>query len=43
MMGSGSGMTGQMPAAHKPTLGYTVGIIVVVIIGYHFLFGKGRK
>lgn len=38
-----NGGTGSLPAAHKPTLGYTVGIIVVVIVGYHFLFGKGRR
>lgn len=37
------GMGGtQMPAAHKPTMAYTVGIVVVIIIGYHFLT-KGRK
>lgn len=36
-------MAGSMPAAHKPTLGYSVGVIVVVIIIYHFAFGKGRK
>lgn len=39
----GSGMSGQMPAAHKPTLGYTVGIIVVVFVLYHFTLGRGRK
>lgn len=32
-----------LPPAHKPTLGYTVVIIVVVVVGYHFLFGRGRK
>lgn len=34
---------GSLPPAHKPTLGYTVGIIVVVIVVYHFTMGKGRK
>lgn len=34
---------GAMPAAHKPTLGYSVGIIVVVVIIYHFTMGKGKK
>lgn len=28
---------------HKPTLGWTVGIIVVVVIVYHFTLGKGGK
>ena len=39
---SGSSM-GQIPTPHKPTIGWTVGIIIVVVIGYHFVFGKGRK
>jgi hypothetical protein len=32
-----------LPPAHKPTLGYAAVIIVVVVVGYHFLAGKGRK
>lgn len=39
----GMGGNNPLPAAHKPTLGYTAAIIVVVIVGYHFLFGRGRK
>lgn len=34
---------GSAASPHKPTLGWTVGIIIVVIIGYHFLMGKGHR
>ena len=37
------GVTGSLPAAHKPTMGYTIGAVVVLIVVYHFVFGKGRK
>lgn len=36
---SSSGM-GALPQAHKPTLGYTVAIIIGVFIVYHFTLGK---
>lgn len=37
------GPSNPLPAAHKPTMGYTIGVVVVIIIVYHFAFGKGRK
>lgn len=30
-------------APHKPTLTCTVGIIVVVLVVYHFTLGKGKR
>jgi hypothetical protein len=29
-------------APHKPTLGWTIAIIIVVVVGYHFLSKKGK-
>lgn len=29
------GMTGSMPAAHKPTMGYTVAIVIGLFVIYH--------
>jgi hypothetical protein len=34
------GMSGGLPAPHKPTLTYAIGAVVVVVILYHFLIKK---
>jgi hypothetical protein len=42
-MGGGmSGVAGQMPAAHKPTLGYTVVLVIGAFVVYHLVAGKKR-
>jgi hypothetical protein len=33
-------MPGGAAAPHTPTLTWTVGIIIVVLVGYHFLIKK---
>jgi hypothetical protein len=38
-----SGMGSGIPPAHKPTLGYAIGGVIVAIVVYHFTLGKGRK
>jgi hypothetical protein len=38
----GSGV-GGLAQPHKPTLGWTIGAIIVVVIVYHFTLGRGRK
>jgi len=37
----GGGM--QQMAPHKPTLGWSIAAVVIVVLGYHFLLGKGRR
>lgn len=38
----GMGMNTQNITPHKPTLGWTIGLIVVAIVGYHFIVKKGK-
>lgn len=28
---------------HKPTLGWAVVAVIVVVLGYHFTMGKGKR
>ena len=37
---TGSGMGSSVPAPHKPTLGWSVAIIVGVVVLYHLTLGK---